>query len=109
MKKKSIKIHFDKNQSYNSSYSKEPWFNFLNSATWDAIYSKMCLPSLLFDGNLSVMLRTSPHSLIKYSRSSSLHLLVSWASLAFSVLKASSRSKSSKDGFCSSRKDGGNT
>ena len=47
--------------------------------------------------------------LMKYSRSSSPHLLVIWASLDFSLEKASSKSKSSSWGSGRLRNWGGNT
>ena len=51
----------------------------------------------------------SPASLMKYSRSSSLHLLVRWARRTFSEANCSSRSKRSSAGGGGSRREGGKT
>lgn len=95
------------------------WPIFLNSAICKLMLCNTCLASNSnpVTGFPPPTPSTWPHSLTKYSKSASSfslfpplrHLFVNCARRALSELKASSRSKSSKLGGGSSRKDGGNT
>jgi len=64
---------------------------------------------LFFWSSDTATFKIVPADCTKKARSSSLHLLVSWARRIFSEANSSSRSNSSSGGGGSSRNDGGNT